>query len=248
MRKTVVILSILILSLFMSACGSRERDQDIPTEDEAAAYAEKEMGIKGVRVLDVQDVRNGGAEYYEIDAVYSMTGDRGIEFTLLRSCDFDTLFGTGYHYNWWDDYSDTALEDYLREHALPEGVFFSEGPYGRSNYGASAYFGSERKTIWFEFASDKEYGYYLDILEPWLNDWVSFEKQYLAEGKAPRMRVAAYRPQDDTMNYSIQVYREFGYDKDSFHVLGEDGETYRWASFQKAMKTEYESQRKLKMK
>ena len=71
---------------------------------------------------------------------------------------------------------------------------------------------------------------------------------YLTDGSDPQIQVIAYRPQDDTMNYSIQIYRSFGYKKDSFHSLGEDGETYTWDSFKKAMSAGYNAQKKLKMK
>ena len=217
-RKAAAMLGIFILALVLVACGGRKtRIQDIPTEDEAKSAVEKETGIRGVRVLDVQDVREGGAEYYGIDAVYTMTCDRGIVFTVLRSCEYDTLFGTGYHYRWISDYSDAVMEEYLRDHPLPEGISWSEGPYGRHNYGASAYFGEQDDVLWFTFASDEEFEDYLDTLEPWLDGWFDGEKAYFSEGKSPHVRVVAYRPQDETMKSVILISRAFGYDKDSFY-------------------------------
>ena len=245
---THILLLVLPMTLLLSACGGqRERNADIPTEKEAIAYVEKEMGIIHANVLDVQDVRNKGSEYYEIDAVYTMTGDRGINFRTIRCYDYDTLFGTGYHYLWMTDYGDAVLTDYLKDHPLPAGFSYSEGSFGWHNYGASAFFG-DQKQIWFTFTSDEEYEARLDDIEAWLNEWLAYERQYLAAGKDPQIRVAACRPKDDTMNYDIQLYRDFGYEKDTFHAAAADGETYRWSSFRKAMEAGYESQKKLKMK
>ena len=243
-KKTVVILC--VCTLLLSACGGqKERAQDIPTAEEALAVAENEMGINGAEVLNVRDVRNEGGEYYGIDAIYTMKCDRIDEFTLLRSWSYDALFWGGYYYSWITDYSDQVLEDYLKEHSLPEGVSYSEGPYAQASYGAQSFFSRKGKQIWFDFNSDEEFEDYLDILGPWLDEWLSWERRYLARGKDPRIQVAAHRPQDDTMNYSILVYRTFGYEKDSFHILGEDGQTYRWSSFQKAMKEGYRAKKNL---
>lgn len=247
--KALFTLSLGIMLLLLSSCGGqKERNKDIPTKEEAVSFVEDEMGIKGASVLSMQDVRNKGAEYHDIDAVYTMTGDRGKEFTLLRSCSYDSLFGTGYFYGWTDDYSDVIIQDYLSDHPMPEGIYYSEGPYPRYEYGAREFFGNTRNVIWFEFADDEEFEEYLDALEPWLNEWLSHERQYLFEGKDPILRVTAYRPQDESMRSIIQVVREFGHDNDSFHFIGADGETYRWSSFRKAMDKGYGSQKKLMMK
>ncbi|MCR5095041.1 MAG: hypothetical protein K6B72_13820 [Lachnospiraceae bacterium] len=86
------------------------------------------------------------------------------------------------------------------------------------------------------------------IISALLDDWLSYERQYLAQGKDPVIQVIAQRQQDETMNYSIRLYRTFGYDKDSFHTIGEDGQTYRWSSFRKAMETGYKAKKELVMK
>ncbi len=248
-KKTFVIVAVCTLSLFLLSCGGQnERAKDIPTQAEALETATHDMGIIGAKVLAAEDVRAKGSEYYGIDAVYTMSCDRIDEFTLLRSWTYDTLFWGGYSYNWITDYSDVVMEDYLKDHALPDGIFYSEGPYARSNYGAQRFFSKSGKQIWFEFSSDEEFESYLDKLQPWLDEWLSFERSYLTDGSDPQIQVIAYRPQDDTMNYSIQIYRSFGYKKDSFHSLGEDGETYTWDSFKKAMSAGYNAQKKLKMK
>ncbi|MBR4168463.1 MAG: hypothetical protein IKR47_01885 [Lachnospiraceae bacterium] len=248
-KKTFVIVAVYTLSLFLLSCGGQnERAKDIPTQAEALETATHDMGIIGAKVLAAEDVRAKGSEYYGIDAVYTMSCDRIDEFTLLRSWTYDTLFWGGYSYNWITDYSDVVMEDYLKDHALPDGIFYSEGPYARSNYGAQRFFSKSGKQIWFEFSSDEEFESYLDKLQPWLDEWLSFERSYLTDGSDPQIQVIAYRPQDDTMNYSIQIYRSFGYKKDSFHSLGEDGETYTWDSFKKAMSAGYNAQKKLKMK
>lgn len=249
MRKPTVISLMVSMVLALSACGGqRERNADIPAKEEVKAYAENEMGIRGVSVTDVQDVRSKGSEYYEIDAVYTISCDRGVDFRVIRCYDYDTLFGTGYHYGWMSDYGDAVINDYLKDHTLPAGVSYSEGPFNWHNYGAGAFFGDEKKQIWFAFTSDEEFADRLDDIEAWLTEWLSYERQYLAAGKDPQIRVAAYRAQDDTMNYPILMYRDFGYEKDTFHAIGADGETYRWSSFRKAMETEYGSKKKLMMK
>ena len=248
-RKFMILLSVCALSLVCSACGGQhERTKDIPAKTEAQEAAETEFGIKGAKVLEVRDVRNEGGEYYGIDAIYTMTCDRIDTFTVLRSWNYDTLFWGGYSYGWITDYSDLVLEDYLSDHPLPGGIVYSEGPYAESNYGAQRYFGSQSKQIWFDFTSDEEFKDDLNVIASWLDDWLSYERQYLTEGKDPKIQIVAQRPQDDTMNYSIRLYRTFGFEKDSFHKIGEDGQTYRWSSFQKAMEAGYEAKKRLVMK
>ena len=248
-KKTSVVFGICVMAMILSSCGGqRERAKDIPTEAEALSAVTDEVGIKDAKVLDVRDVRNEGKDYYGIDAVYTIGCDRLDEFTLLWSWSLDTLFTGRYYYRWITDYSDLVLEDYLKEHPLPVGVSYSESPYARSNYGAQRFFGEREKQIWFEFTSDEEFEEYLDCLKPWLDEWLSYERQYLSAGKDPVIQVFANRPQDETMDYSIQVYRTFGYDKDSFHRLGEDGETYKWSSFKKAMEAGYKARKDLVMK
>ena len=238
-----------MLSLLLCACGGQsERNAEIPTKEEAADYAENELGIKGASVSKVQDVSKEGGDYYEIDAIYTMTSDRGLDFELLRTYDYDTLFGGGYYYNWITDYYDVAMEDYLEDHPLPKGVSFSEGTVPRHNSGARRYLGNSVKQIWFDFTTDEEFEDYIDALEAWLDDWVTYEKQFLAKGKDPVMYVAAFKAQDDTMKSSIQIYRHFGYEDDSFSSIAEDGETYRWSSFKKAMQAGYEAKKKLMLK
>lgn len=248
-KKHITILSICILSLLLTACGGQKvREKDIPTAEDALAVVESEMGIAGAVVLDMQDARGAGPDYDGIESVYLMTSDRGLEFALLRCCEYDSLFGTGYFYSWITDYSDIVIRDYLRNHPLPVGIDYSDGSYSGYNTGVRHLFGEYDREIRFDFTSDAEFEDCLDDLEPWLEKWLSFERQFMVSGKDPQIRVSAYRAQDDTMNYSIQVSRTFGYDKDSFHVFGEDGSTYKWSSFREAMTAEYESQKKLKMK
>ena len=248
-RRTIITLSAALLMVLLTACGGqKERDPDIPTEDEAVRAIEEEMGIQGATVLSMQDVRGAGSEYHGIDAVYTMTGDRGLEFTVLRSCEYDALFGLGYYYGWKTDYSDVALTDYMKDHPLPDGVYYSDEENIVHSYGASRYFESADDQIWFEFTSDEEFEHYLDILEPWLNEWVKYERKFLAKGKDPLICVGAHRPQDGSMNYNIYVYCLFGYDKDSFHIIGANGNTYRWSSFRKAMEADYEARKRVSMK
>ncbi|MCR5267806.1 MAG: hypothetical protein K6E16_04760 [Lachnospiraceae bacterium] len=248
-RKITFLLSICILSAILSACGGQDkRAADIPTEQEALAAAENEFGIRGAKVLNVRDVRNEGSEYYGIDAIYTMASDRIREFTILRTWTYDALFWGGYYYSWITDYSDLVCDDYVKDHPLPEGIVYSVSPYARSDYGAKNYFQEENKQIWFDFDSDEVFEERLDALEPWLDEWLSYERQYLTQGKDPHVQVVAHRAQDNTMNFSIQLYRTFGYEKDSFHTAGEDGETYRWDSFQKAMRAGYLAKKKLVMK
>ncbi len=246
-RKTAIVL-ICIVSVLLSACtGQSKRSDSIPSEAEALSEVSGEMGIKGAKVLDIQDVRNE-KDYYGIDAVYTISCDRLDEFTLLRSWVYDSLFDAGYYYGWTTDYSDLVMEDYLKDHPLPDGIFYSEGPYAQAGYGAQRFFGEKSRQIWFDFNSDEEFEDYLAALEPWLDDWLLYERQFLAPGKDPRIQVAAVRPKDDTMNFSIQLYRTFGYEEDSFHMIGEDGETYTWSSFRKAMENGYKAKKDLMMK
>ena len=163
---------------------------------------------------------------------------------MIRGCETDTLFGTGYYYRWLTDYSDLALEDYLKDHPLPNGIAYSEGPFGQGNYGASSYFGDKTKQIWFEFSSDEEFEDCLDELEPWLDKWLKSERKYLSDGKDPIIRVSAYREKDNEFDV-IMLFRVFGYEKDSFHKIGEDGQTYKWDSFRKAMEAGYEAKKEL---
>ncbi|MBO4903389.1 MAG: hypothetical protein J5518_11405 [Lachnospiraceae bacterium] len=239
----------MILPLVLAACGGQnKRAGDIPTEVEALEAAEQEFGIKGAQVLSVRDVRNEGSEYYGIDAIYTMTCERIGEFSVLRAFTYDSLFWGGYTYSWITDYSDLVLQDYLKDHPLPDGIAYSEGPYAQSNYGAHKYFGEKSRQIWFDFHSDEEFEDRLNALQPWLDDWLSHERACLLQGKDPKIKVIAQRPQDETMQYSIRLQRIFGFDKDSFHMLGEDGQTYRWSSFQKAMEAGYKARKKLVMK
>ena len=247
--KTIITLIAALLMIFLTSCGGqKERDPDIPTEAEAVRAIEKEMGIKGATVLSMQDVRGAGPEYNSIDAIYTMTCDRGVEFTVLRSCEYDTLFGLGYYYGWKTDYNDIVLSDYLQEHPLPDGVYYSDEANIAHAYGAVRYFDCADRQIWFYFDSDEEFEHYLDELEPWLNGWLESERKYLAKGKDPIICVGAYRSRDDSEDYLIYVYRLFGYEKDSFHIIGADGNTYRWSSFRRAMESDYEARKQLTMK
>lgn len=248
-KRIITLLGICGVCMLLTACGGqKERAKEIPTEAEALASAEAEWGIRDAEVLDVRDVRNEGGEYYGIDAIYTMKSDRLDEFTVLRSWSYDSLFWGGYYYNWLTDYSDLVMADYIQTHPLPEGISYSECSYAQSDYGARSYFGEKGQQIWFEFTSDDEFEGYLDAITPWMDEWLSYERQYLTAGKAPVIEVIAYRPQDDTMNYSIVLYRTFGYEKDSFHTIGEDGQTYRWTSFKKAMEAGYKAKKRLVMK
>ena len=66
-QKTVTVLSISALAVVLSACGGQsERAGSVPTEAEAMAAVQNEIGIKDAKLLDVQDVRNEGVEYYGI--------------------------------------------------------------------------------------------------------------------------------------------------------------------------------------
>ena len=247
--RIIILLSAAVLMILLTSCGGqRERDPDIPTEAETLEAVEKEMGIKGAEVLSVQDVRNAGADYYGIDAIYTMTSDRGLEFTVLRSCEYDSLFGLGYYYGWKTDYSDLVLSDYMKDHPLPDGVNYSDEANIVHSYGASRYFESADRQIWFEFASDEEFERYIDVLEPWLNEWLNVERKFMVRGKDPILCVGAYKVQDDTMDYPIYIYRLFGYEKDSFHIIGADGNKYRWSSFRRAMESDYEARKELSMK
>ena len=70
----------------------------------------------------------------------------------------------------------------------------------------------------------------------------------LCEAEKPLICVGGYRPQDDHMDYNIYVYCLFGYDKDSFHIIGANGNKYRWSSFRRAMESDYEARKELSMK
>ena len=248
-HKMIITLSAALLMIFLTACGGqKERDPDIPTEDEAVRAIEEEMGIKGATVLSMEDVRGAGSEYHSIDAIYTMTSDRGLEFTVLRSCEYDSLFGLGYYYGWETDYSDVVLSDYLEEHPLPDGVYYSDESNIAHAFGAVRYFESADRQIWFNFESDEEYEHYLDVLEPWLNEWLESERKYMEKGKDPIICVGAYKKRDDLSVDLIYVYRLFGYEKDSFHIIGADGNKYRWSSFRRAMEADYEARKQLTMK
>jgi hypothetical protein len=247
--RIIILLSAVVFMMLLTSCGGqKERDPDIPTEAEAIEAVEKEMGIKGATVLSVQDVRNAGHEYHSIDAIYEMTSDRGLEFTVLRSCEYDSLFGLGYYYGWKTDYSEVVLTDYMKDHPLPDGVYYSDEKNIVHDYGASTYFEGVDRQIWFEFASDEEFERYIDVLEPWLNEWLNVERKFMVRGKDPILCVGAYKVQDDTVDYPIYIYRLFGYEKDSFHIIGADGNKYRWSSFRRAMESDYEARKELLMK